>query len=363
MKSMLRLIWILFAVMLLSSQVFAAELPERLIEGIDPEAGLDQEVVSEIGSFDFETPLRFDQRLLELLGSWLKNLNILGTADGLRSIGLILAAVILSSLFDSGEVFGQYAGVAACLAITAVVAGDLRSMVGLGTETVNKIHTYLRMLLPGIVLLMTASGGITGAGAIYGAATLFFDILIALMERFLIPLIYLYLALSAAEAILGQGTLDKLRDFIKWIFLKLVKWLFYGFSAFLTLTGLFSGAVDAQKLKTAKNAISGMVPVVGGMVSDASQAVLNAAGMLKTSVGVYGMLAVLGICFGPFLRLWLQYIMLKLTVAVCGLFGKTKAVGLTDKLSDAFGMILGITGVCCMISMLILTLCIRAVAP
>lgn len=357
------MIWILLTLLLLASQVYAEEIPERLIEGIDPEAGLEQEVVSEIGSFEPGSSLRFDRRLLELLGSGLKKLNLLGIGDGLRTVGLILAAVILSSLFDAGEVFGQYAGVAACLAITAVVAGDLHAMVGLGTETVNKIHTYLRLLLPGIVLLMTASGGIAGGSALYGVAALFFDLMIALMERFLIPLIYLYLAISAAESILGAGTLEKLRDFIKWIFLKLVKWLFLGFSAFLTLTGLFTGAVDAQKLKSAKFAISGMVPVVGGMVSDASQAVLNAAGMLKTSVGTYGMLAVLGICFGPFLRLWIQYLMLKLTVAVCGLFGKTKAVGLTERLSDAFGMILGITGVCCMISMLILTLCVHSVSP
>ncbi len=363
MKRLSRLTLLVLSLFLLTSSVFAEDVTDGLIGEIRPEEGPDPRVVEEIGSFDPAVPLRFDRRLLDLLGSWLKNWDLLGLGDGLRTAGLILSAVLLSSLMDPDGTFGKYAEIAACLAVTAAVVGDLRSMIGLGVETVGKIHTYLRLLLPGMVTLMFAAGGFTGAGAVSGAAAVFFDVLIALTERFLIPLIWVYTALTAAEAILGAGTLEKLRDFVKWICMKLIKWTFWGFSAFLTATGLFSGAVDAQKLKTARYAISGMVPVVGNMVSDASQTVLNAAGMLKTSVGVYGMLAVLGISFGPFLRLWLQYLLLKLTAAVCGVFGRSRATNLTDKLSEAFGMLLGITGVCCIMTLLILTLCVKAAAP
>lgn len=363
MKLLSRMILLVLTIILLTVPVFAEDVSESLIEEIHPEDGLDPEVISGIGSFPTDAPLRFDRRLLELIGYWLKNWELLGLGDGLRTMGVILASGLLGGLPDPDTPFGKYAGTAACLAITAAVAGDLHAMIGLGTQTVGKLHTYLRILLPGMVSLMAASGGFTGAGAISGAAALFFDVLIALMERLLIPLVSVYTALTAAEAILANGSLEKLRDFVKWICVKLIKWTLWGFSAFLTMTGLFSGSVDSQKLRSVRFAISGMVPVVGGMVSEASQTVLNAAGMLKTSVGVYGMLAVFGICIGPFLRLWLQYLLLKLSAAVCGVFGKSKPANLTDKLSEAFGILLGITGVCCILALLILTLCVRAVAP
>lgn len=363
MKLTLRLLLLVFAVLLLCTTVFAEDTADRLIEEVDPEAGLEEEVVSRIGGFSADAPLRFDKRLLALLANGLKHWESLGLGDGLRTAGMILCAVLLSGLLDPETAFGKYAAAAACLAVTAAVTGDLRSMIGLGTETVGKIHTYVRLLLPGMATLMAASGGFTGSGALSGAAAVFFDVLIALLERLLIPLIWVYTGLTAADAILDTGALEKLRDFVKWLCLKLIKWTLWGFTAFLTATGLFSGTVDAQKLRTLRSAVAGMVPVVGGMVSGASESVLNAAGTLKSAVGVYGMLAVLGICFGPFLRLWLQYLLLKLTAAVCGVFGRSRPANLVDRLSEAFGVLLGITGVCCILTLLILTLCVRAAAP
>lgn len=362
MKLMTRLLLLCLALFLVVTPAFAEEASESLIAGIDPESGLDEEVRDGIGSFDPNAPLRFDQRLLELLGHWLIRSDLLGLRDALRTMGLILCAVMLSSLLDPDTPFGKYASAAACVAITAAIAGDLRSMIGLGTQTVSKLHTYLRLLLPGMVTLMAASGSFTGAGAVSGAATIFFDVLIALMERLLIPLIYVYTALTLADTLLDTGALEKLRELVKWFCMKLIRWTFWGFTVFLSATGLFSGTVDAQKLRSLRSAIAGMIPVVGGLVSGASESVLNAAGMLKSSVGVYGMLAVIGISLGPFLRLWLQYLLLKLTAAICGVFGRSRPANLTDRLSEGFGMLLGITGVCCLLTLLILTLCVRAAA-
>ena len=129
----------------------------------------------------------------------------------------------------------------------------------------------------------------------------------------------------------------------------------------LTGTGLFSGAVDAHKLKAVRMAVSGMVPVVGGLVSEASGSILNAAGLLKTSVGLYGMLAVLAISLGPFLRIWIQYAALRLTVGLGGLLGTGSALRLTERLTEVTGMALAAAGIASILALLSLTLCVGAV--
>ena len=83
--------------------------------------------------------------------------------------------------------------------------------------------------------------------------------------------------------------------------------------------------------------------------------------MLKSSVGVYGMLAVCGICLRPFLRIGIQYLLLKLAVALGSLMGKSGGTGLLEKLTDAMSLILSATGVGCILTLLILTLCVHTV--
>lgn len=335
----------------------AAELPT---EGISPDSGLDEALIEDIGPFAEDASDTFFDRLGSLLSNRVLRVDLLGWSDLLRTVGLILAAVLFCGLLQTDEGLGRYAGAAGCLAVTAACTGDLRTMLCLGTQTVEQIHTYLRLLLPGMTTLMVSSGSLSGAGAMSALAGFGFTLLLRVMTDLLVPLVYVFVALSAAEAVLGQGNLAQLRDFVKWLVVTCLKGIFYGFSACLALTGVFTGAVDAQKAKTLRFAISGMVPMVGGLVSGASDTLVRAAQTLKNSVGVYGMLAVLGLCLTPFLRIGLQYLMLKLTTALCGLFGRGSHVGLLEKLTEAMGMILAMTGVSCILAVLFLALCVGA---
>ena len=359
MKTIRRSLILCLLLPLLCLSVCAAGMPG---EDISPEQGLDEDVVSQIGPYTQDVGDDFFTRLQALLGGSILRLDLLGWKDVLRTVGLILAAVLLCGLLQTQQGPGRCAGAAACLAVTAACTGDLRSMLALGTQTVDNIHSYLRLLLPGMTTLMVSSGSVTGAGAMSALAGAGFTLLLRLLTGVLVPLVYVFAALSAAEAVLGQGNLAQLRDFVKWLVTICLKGIFYGFSACLTLTGVFTGAVDAQKAKTVRFAISGMVPMVGNLVSGASETVVRAAQTVKNSVGIYGMLAVLGLCLTPFLKIGLQYGMLKLTTAVCGLFGRGNCVGLLEKLTEAMGMILAMTGIACLLALLFLALCVRAAA-
>ena len=74
-----------------------------------------------------------------------------------------------------------------------------------------------------------------------------------------------------------------------------MKIVLYAFTGYIGFTGVVSGTTDAMAMKAAKLTISGAVPVVGGILSDASEAVLVSAGIMKNAAGVYGILAVLAI--------------------------------------------------------------------
>jgi len=90
--------------------------------------------------------------------------------------------------------------------------------------------------------------------------------------------------------------------------------------------------------------MSSLVPVVGGILSDAAETVLAGAGILKNAVGVFGMLAVLCMCVAPFLQLGIHYLTYKVTSALSATVSSGRVAGLIDQIGGAFGLVLGMTG-------------------
>lgn len=84
------------------------------------------------------------------------------------------------------------------------------------------------------------------------------------------------------------------------------------------------------------------------MLSDASETVLVSAGLVKNAAGVYGLLAVLAVWIGPFLRMGAQYLVWKGATALCGLFTPKRLTGVVSDFSTAMGLLLAMLGTVCL---------------
>jgi stage III sporulation protein AE len=189
----------------------------------------------------------------------------------------------------------------------------------------------------------------------------FSQLLLSAIDKLLIPLVYAYVAVSCAQAAVGNEGLKKLADLIKNAVTVLLTGFLLVFVGYLTASGAIAGTVDATTVKAAKLAISRAIPVVGSILADASETVLAGAGVLKGSIGVAGMLVVLAICLTPFLRLAFQYLVYKLTAALCALVAQSRLSRLIDAIGSAFGLVLGMTGAAALILLISLTSAISAV--
>lgn len=271
----------------------------------------------------------------------------------LSVLAAVMAISFLQSLPGSTARAADLAGV---VMIAAMLLGTANSLINLGSRTVAQISDYGKLLLPVMTGAMAAQGGITTASALYAGTALFDSILTTLIVKLLTPMLYLYLALAAANGAIGEMILKKLRDGVRWAMTWALKIILYVFTGYMGVTGVVSGTTDAAALKAAKLTISGAVPVVGSILSDASEAVLVTVGTMKNAAGIYGLLALMAICLGPFLRIAAHYLMLKLTAGICGVFGSQRMSELIQDFSSAMGFLLGMTGAVCLM-MLISTFC------
>lgn len=137
-----------------------------------------------------------------------------------------------------------------------------------------------------------------------------------LITSLLLPLVYAYIAASAAYAAVGNEGLKRIGGTLKWVVTSVLTTVLLLFVGYLTVSGVIAGTADAATIKAAKFTMSSMVPVVGGILSDAAETVLAGAGILRNAVGVFGMLAVLCMCVAPFLQLGIHYLAYKITAAL-----------------------------------------------
>lgn len=261
----------------------------------------------------------------------------------------LLAVVLVCGLAQSAALPGQQEGVqaaelAGALAITALTMTDVAAMIGLGRETLGRMDDFSQALLPVMAALTAATGRVSGAAVGQGVTVLFSQLLLDAMDGLLIPLIDGYVAVSCAWAAVDSPGLKKLGELMKGAAALILTGLLLAFVGYLTASGAIAGSVDAAAVKTAKLAISRAIPVVGGILADASETVLAGAGVLRGTVGAAGMLVVLAICLTPFLHLGLHYLVYKAAAALCALIAQPRLSGLIDALGGAFGMVLGMTG-------------------
>ena len=264
-----------------------------------------------------------------------------------RTAGLVISITLLCMLVRLLAPGGPQTAVqvAGALAITAACAGSLKQLVGLGAETIQELQMFSNALLPTLAAAVVAAGAPSTSSAIYVSTVFFGNLLTLVFTDVFVPLIYAYVVAGAADAALGGDLLHRIGGLCKWVVTSGLKLLLTVYLGWLTVTGVISGSADAATIKAAKLALSTAVPVVGSIISDASETVLVSASLLKNAIGVFGMLAVFSIAVLPFLRIGIHYLAFKLTAAIAGSLDGGGLGKLIDVLTGAMGMLLAMTGI------------------
>ena len=253
--------------------------------------------------------------------------------------GILLTAMV--GQFAPGISKGalELAGTAA---VAALLLEPSASLIEVGLQTVTELQDYGKLLLGVMASALAARGGVSASTALY-VGTAFFDTLLgAAVTAVFLPMLWMYLALSIAHGAVGEEVLDKLRQFLRWLMEWALKLSLYIFTGYMTITGVVSGTADAAAGKAAKIAISGAVPVVGGILSDATDAVLLGAATLGSGAGIWGILTVLAIFCAPAIRIGCQYLLLKVTAAVGESLGGLRCAALAGDFAGMMGLLMAL---------------------
>lgn len=345
----------------LAVPVSAAEVPEDLRKALPEEAAELLEGIDPSDGTGFSEGIgRILDGLSGRFGGVLRR--------QIRNVAAILLAVILCAAVESlyqgaGGGSPQYLSMAGALSAAALTAGDLDALIGLGSETIAGLSLFGKALLPTLAAATAASGAITTAAFQQVTTVFLVNLLLQLIEGLLIPMVYLYIGVLTAGACMEEDHLTAIAEGLKKLLVWVLSTVLLLFTIYLSVARVISGAVDGAAVKITKAAISGVVPVVGGIIADAAETVLAGAGLLKNTIGIFGMLGILAACIYPFLQLGVQYLLYKLTAFLASAVGAKSLCKLIDGLGGAFGLVLGMTGACALLLLVSVLSAVAAVIP
>lgn len=277
-------------------------------------------------------------------------LNIMGeqSRDPLRCVVSIIGIMLLCAFLQGMKVsFGEQDltrifGIVCVLMCIALMVSPILSCIHDASETIHGSFVFMTAFIPVLGSVMTVSGQTVTATSysflMLGAS----ETISALCSNFILPLLHIILALSITSSAAPKLNTSGLTAFLH----KTVKWIL-GFSmsifvSIMSLQTIVGSASDTVAVKAAKFVVGSAIPVVGGALSEAITSVQSYLGLLKTTVGAFGIIAGAGIFLPIIIRIILWQIGIQLCSAVGELLGLSEISGLLKSVGSVMGLLLAV---------------------
>ena len=291
----------------------------------------------------------FYSKIVKLLGKEINSaLKVL-----ISILVIIVIHGILKSITDNLEnqnisqiiYFVQY------ILIVTIIMSNFTEILQLVIETSNNLVGFINVLIPLLITLMIYTGSIATSTIIEPIILFSINLVGNFIQNVLTPIMLIIVSFSIISKISDKVQIDKLSKFLKsgviWA-LGVALTIFVGV---VSLEGTLSSSVDGITAKTAKAAISSVIPVVGKVIGDAVDSVLGCGVILKNAVGFVGVIIIIGICIIPIIKIATLTIIYNLSAAVVQPIADDKIVKLLEEMGGIFKILLAIL---CSLSVLLL---------
>lgn len=262
----------------------------------------------------------------------------------MRALALIAGVMIFSAVVDSfatqnTELTSSLQFIFAVI-VSLSIADGVISVINAAVNAIHGTATFMLSFIPvysGIVLL---SGSPSASFVSGGLMLLAAEAIVQVSSFIIVPLMCAYFGLGLASGVSPLIADNGLTKAVKNIALWLLALTFTVFAGLLAIQTTFSSAADTVGTKTAKFFISSFVPVAGPALSEALNVVTTSVSLLKSSVGIYAVVAIALILIPIIIELVLWRVVISLSSGVANIFS-LKSVGVLKAVDSLLSVLIG----------------------
>lgn len=273
----------------------------------------------------------------------------------------VVAVALLSAIVSAaeGNILGKSTSKIVHLACYSLIILIITSMlIGVISDcmsSINSVKKQIEIITPILATLTVLTGG-TSSAAIYQPSAIFLSGgAVEIVGGFIFPATIAVIVLNLMSKLNTQmsfsGVTALLKSIMKWVIGITVT----VFSIFITFQSSATSLFDGIIFKATKYVVSNSVPIVGNFLSSGFDMLTSAGLLIKSSVGLCGLLLLLFEIIGPVILLSAFSLILKFVGAIVQPIGeKTLYTLLSDLSKDIEYFIAGLLTVAFMYSLIIM---------
>ena len=280
------------------------------------------------------------KKIIKLLG---KEVN-----SSLKTLISILVIIVIHGILKSitdnldNKNISQIIYFVQYILIVTLIMSNFTEIIKLVKETADDLVGFINVLLPLLLTLIVYTGGIATSSIIEPVILFAINLIGNAIKDILIPIMLIIVVFSIISKISERVQIDKLSKFLNSSVIWFLGVLLTIFVGVVSLEGTLSSSIDGITAKTAKAAVSSVIPVVGKVLGDVVDSVLGCGIILKNAVGFIGVLIIIGICIMPIIKIATLSIIYNLASAVVQPIADGKIVKLLEEMGGVFKVLLGI---------------------
>lgn len=254
-------------------------------------------------------------------------------ADGPLKSGItVVCFVILSSLFKSMNtqlnaqgLLSVYSTVSS-LAISIFLTVKISSCVLLSAETIRLCANFSFAFFPAFCIIVATSGS---PATSLSANTMLLTLaqgLNYITEYLFLPLTNCFLALGICSGLRQELNIASVINSLRKLITALISTFSGLFVSILSIKTAVSSRADALGLRSMRFAVNSVVPVIGGTISEGLLSIQSYSSLIKSGVGVVGIIAVAAIFLPALIEVNLWRGVLSLSCICADAFGDKSSV-------------------------------------
>ncbi|MCI5591661.1 MAG: stage III sporulation protein AE [Ruminococcus sp.] len=312
---------------------------EDILSGLDSET---KERLGELGIEDVNFSSLFDVSFSKIF-SFVKKAAEGKLESPLKSLMKLLSVIILIAVCESfmpdDDKMKNVINMAAVLFSVTVIISPLYDAMESAVSSVGVCADFMKSLIPVLVGIVSASGNPSLAVSFQSCAFAAAEVISALGKNYVVPIVGAVTALDLTGSLMPSMKLSGITELVKKTVIQTLSFTATLYVSFLGIKGALANAADTVASKGIKLVISSAVPIVGGAVSEAYSGIIGSLVLVKSTVGIFGIIVIAVITVPSMLQLLFWIFALKLGAAAGEVFSLGGVSSLLKALSCAITLL------------------------
>ncbi|GIQ70689.1 stage III sporulation protein AE [Xylanibacillus composti] len=202
------------------------------------------------------------------------------------------------------------------IVLMIIAVNSFSVAIGYAKEAIGGMVHFMIAMIPLLLTVLASMGNIVTVSVMHPLIVFMIHTIGTLIYSVVFPLLFFSAVLHIVSSLSDKYKVTQLATLLRNISVGILGVCLTVFLGVVSVQGISAGTTDGVTLRTAKYVTGNFVPVVGRMLSDASDTVIGASLLVKNAIGLFGVIVIVLLCIFPALKILALALIYNLSAAI-----------------------------------------------